>query len=70
MAEIPKTCEECRLKQATVTLYGYMLIYCNAAGFPIEDLEIRHNVCPLIDLSKYEDALKQIRMKNDVGNDQ
>ena len=58
MTEMPKTCEECRLKQATVTLYGYMLIYCNAAGFPIEDLKIRHHVCPLIDLSQYEDDLK------------
>ena len=58
MTEMPKTCEECRLKQATVTLYGHMLIYCNAAGFPIEDLEIRHHVCPLIDLSQYEDDLK------------
>ena len=25
MTEMPKTCEECRLKQVTVTLYGHML---------------------------------------------
>ena len=58
MTEMPKTCEECRPKQATVTLYGHMLTYCNAAGFPIEDLEIRHHVCPLINISKYENDCK------------
>lgn len=50
MTEIPKTCEECRLKQATVTLYGYMLIRCCAAGFPVEDLKIRHPACPLVEV--------------------
>lgn len=55
MAEMPKTCEECRLKQTMVTLYGHMLIYCGAAGFPIEDLEIRHNVCPLVEVKDDSD---------------
>ena len=52
MTEMPKTCEGCRLKQVTVTLHGHMLIYCNAAGFPIEDLEIRHPACPLVDVKE------------------
>ena len=52
MTEMPKTCEECRIKQVTVTLYGHMLIYCNAAGFPIENLEIRHHACPLVEIKE------------------
>lgn len=55
MTEMPKTCEECRIKQATVTLYGHMLIYCNAAGFPIEDLGIRHTACPLVEVKDDSD---------------
>ena len=50
MTEMPKTCEECRIKQVTVSLYGHMLIHCNAAGFPIEDLGIRHPACPLVEV--------------------
>lgn len=55
MTEMPKTCEDCRLKQAIVTLYGHLLIHCNAAGFPIEDLEIRHHVCPLVEVKDDSD---------------
>ena len=38
------------MTEMPVTLYGYMLIYCNAAGFPIENLEIRHHACPLVEV--------------------